>query len=145
MFDNWAVETHPDWRQRLVSGADFDSVIRYGICCPNHPEYRAYEMAQLDDLLSSYGFDAIFLDMIFWPLICGCDHCRARYRDESGKDIPTTVNWTSPQWCEFQTARERWIDEFTRDLMAKVKSVSPGSRSRTISRRRSPIGFSRSR
>ncbi len=126
VFDNWAVETHPEWRQRLVSGADLRDVIRYGTCCPNHPEYRAYEMAQLEDLLSSYRFDAIFLDMIFWPLICGCEHCRARYRDESGKETPGTVSWTSPEWCEFQTARERWIDEFTRDLMAKVESVSPG-------------------
>ena len=126
VFDNWAVETHPEWCQRLVSGGELRDVVRYGTCCPNHPEYRAYEMAQLEDLLSSYRFDAVFLDMIFWPLICGCDHCRARYRGESGKDIPSTVSWTSRQWCEFQTARERWIDEFTGDLMAKVKSVSPG-------------------
>ena len=126
VFDNWAVETHPEWCQRLVSGGELRDVVRYGTCCPNHPEYRAYEMAQLEDLLSSYRFDAVFLDMIFWPLICGCDHCRARYRGESGKDIPSTVSWTSRQLCEFQTARERWIDEFTGDLMAKVKSVSPG-------------------
>ena len=126
VFDNWAVETHPEWGQRLVSGGDLRDAIRYGTCCPNHPEYRAYEMAQLEDLLSSYRFDAIFLDMLFWPLICGCDHCRARYRDESGKDIPSTVSWTSPEWCEFQSARERWIDEFTGALMAKINSVSPG-------------------
>ncbi|HEY6394942.1 MAG TPA: alpha-amylase family protein, partial [Candidatus Binataceae bacterium] len=126
IFDNWAVQTHPDWRQRPVSGLDFRNLIRYGVCCPNHPEYLAYEMAQLDDLLSSYKFDALFLDMIFWPTICGCDHCRTRYRAESGREIPATVDWTSPQWCEFQTARESWIDEFTSKLMVKAQSVSPG-------------------
>ena len=125
VFDNWAVETHPDWRQRTINGADFNSIIRYGICCMNHPEYRAYEMAQLDDLLSRYEFDALFLDMIFWPLICGCDHCRERFRNEAGADIPATVDWTSPDWCRFQAARERWAFEFTRDLMAKAKSIRP--------------------
>src|SRR5713226_9388800 len=82
-------------------------------------------MAQLEDLLSSYQFDALFLDMIFWPVICGCDHCRARFRMETGSEIPTVVDWTSREWCEFQTARERWCWEFTRDLMAKAREVSP--------------------
>jgi hypothetical protein len=125
VFDNWAVETHPDWRQRTINGADFNSVIRYGTCCMNHPEYRAYEIAQLDDLLLRYEFDALFLDMIFWPLICGCDHCRARFRAEADADIPVTVDWTSPAWCRFQAARERWASDFTRDLMAKAKSIRP--------------------
>jgi len=125
VFDNWAVETHPDWRQRTINGADFNSIVRYGVCCMNHPEYRAYEMAQLDDLLSHYEFDALFLDMIFWPLICACDHCRERFRKEADADIPATVDWTSPQWCRFQAARERWASEFTRDLMAKAKSIRP--------------------
>ncbi len=125
VFDNWAVQTHPDWRQRTINGADFNSIIRYGICCMNHPEYRVYEMAQLDDLLSRYEFDALFLDMIFWPLICGCDHCRARFRKEADAEIPATVDWTSPQWCCFQAARERWASEFTRELMAKAKSIRP--------------------
>jgi len=126
VFDNWAVETHPDWRQRTVAGGDYRNLIRYGVNCLNHPEYRAYEMAQLGDLLSSYRFDALFLDMIFWPLICGCDNCRARFRAESGKEIPETVDWTSPHWCEFQMARERWADEFAGVLMERAQAVSPG-------------------
>ncbi|MGO9454061.1 MAG: alpha-L-fucosidase [Candidatus Binataceae bacterium] len=126
VFDNWAVETHPDWRQQTITGANFRGVSRYGTCCMNHPEYRAYEMAQLDDLLSLYSFDALFLDMIFWPVICGCDHCRVRFRAESGKEIPTIVDWTSRDWCEFQAARERWSSEFTAELAAKARALTPG-------------------
>ena len=125
VFDNWAVETHPDWRQRTIDGADFNGFSRYGTCCMNHREYRAYEMAQLDDLLSRYDFDALFLDMIFWPLICACEHCRARFREETGAEIPASVDWTSADWCRFQGARERWASEFTRDLFAKARSIRP--------------------
>jgi hypothetical protein len=32
VFDNWAVEAHPDWRQRTVAGSDFNGVSRYGTC-----------------------------------------------------------------------------------------------------------------
>jgi len=126
VFDNWAVEAHPDWRQRTIAGNDYQGLLRYGLCCQNHPEYRAYEMAQLGDLLSRYQFDALFLDMIFWPLVCACDHCRARFRAEDGKEIPETVDWTSAHWCGFQAARERWADDFTAQLMARAKSVAPG-------------------
>ena len=83
-------------------------------------------MAQLGDLLSSYQFDALFLDMIFWPLVCACEHCRARFRAEAGMEVPETVDWTSAGWCEFQAARERWADDFTAQLMARAKSVAPG-------------------
>jgi hypothetical protein len=58
VFDNWAVEAHPDWRQRTAAGSDFKGISRYGTWCTNHPGYRAYEMAQLGDLLSRYEFDA---------------------------------------------------------------------------------------
>ncbi len=126
VFDNWAVEAHPDWRQRTIAGNDYQGLLRYGLCCQNHPEYRAYEMAQLGDLLSRYQFDALFLDMIFWPLVCACDHCRARFRAEDGKEIPETVDWTSADWCAFQAARERWADDFTAQLMARAKSIAPG-------------------
>ncbi len=125
VFDNWAVQTHPEWAQRPISGANPFELSRYGICCQNNPEYRAYEMAQLGDLLSRYQFDAMFLDMIFWPMICGCDHCRERFRREAGKEIPKIVDWTSPDWCEFQTARERWSSELTRDLMARARELCP--------------------
>jgi hypothetical protein len=126
VFDNWAVETHPDWRQRTIAGNDYQGLLRYGWCCQNHPEYRAYEMAQLGDLLSRYQFDALFLDMIFWPIVCACEHCRDRFRAEAGKEIPETVDWTSAVWCEFQAARERWASEFTGQLMAQAKATAPG-------------------
>jgi hypothetical protein len=126
VFDNWAVETNPDWRERTMAGLDLQNVIRYGVCCQNHPDYRAYEMAQLGDLLSAYQFDALFLDMIFWPLICACDHCRERFRAEAGKEIPSVVDWTSADWCDFQAARERWASEFAAELFARARSIAPG-------------------
>ena len=50
--------------------------------------------------------------MTFWPALCGCRHCRERFLEEEGAELPETIDWTSRAWCAFQSARERWIDEF---------------------------------
>lgn len=125
VFDNLAVATHPDWRQRSVSGDDLQTASRYGLCCLNNLNYRAYELELLRELLGSYDFDALFLDMVFWRIVCACGWCRERYGAETGQEIPKTIDWTSPDWCRFQTARERWTAELTSELVGAAKAVRP--------------------
>jgi hypothetical protein len=114
IFDNHAWLEHPDWRIESLDAPGKLGVLgpRYGVCCPNNSDYRAYEREQVTDLLTRYEFDAVFFDMMFWPAVCGCPHCRERHRVEEGAHIPGVVDWTSPEWCSFQAARERWIREF---------------------------------
>lgn len=126
-FDNWAAETHPQWRQvDLGLGRDLHEHTRYGVCCPNNPEYREYETGLLTEVLTRYEFDALWLDMIWYLAVCGCDRCRARYRQEEGAEIPTTIDWTDPAWCRFQAARERWIVEWTETLFTRAHELRPG-------------------
>lgn len=125
VFDNWAVGEHLEWRQVNIEGHDFHGFLKYAVCCQSNPHYRAYEEAQLTELVGRYDFDALFLDMIFWPQICACDCCRDRYRTETGAEIPETVDWTSPDWVRFQTAREAWASEFAGWLVGVVHQVRP--------------------
>ena len=129
IFNNWAFLEHPEWRMQ-PAGAPPNSPIafmvsRYGVCCPNNPGYRAFAVAQAKELVSGYDFDGFFYDMTFWPVVCVCPHCRSRYLKETGKEIPRTIDWNNPEWCAFQSARERWIGEFARDLTATVKNLKP--------------------
>lgn len=123
IFENSAWNAHPDWRiEPLDAPGEFGMLgPRYGVCCPNNCDYREYEREQVTDLLTRYEFDAVFFDMMFWPAVCGCAHCRERYREEEGAEIPETLNWTSPTWCSFQAARERWIREFARTMTDLAK------------------------
>jgi hypothetical protein len=128
IFDNWAFETHPEWRIEFVGGwrpqkAPSD---RHGTCCPNNPGYRDYVANQIADLYGRYPFECAFCDMSFWPGICGCRHCRDRYRAEAGAEFPATVDWTSTEWCAFAAARERWIDEFQGFVTASIRDARPG-------------------
>lgn len=127
VFDNWAVEANPDWRQRTAMGFDAQDFVRYGFNCMNHPDYRAYVRDLLTELLTTYRFDAIFFDMVFWPLQCECEHCIARFRAEDGYDAaPQVIDWTTPEWPAWQAARERWADGFCEELATLSKQLSPG-------------------
>ncbi|WP_213455593.1 alpha-amylase family protein [Rhizomonospora bruguierae] len=125
-FDNWAAETHPEWAQvDRQSGRPMHDHTRYGVCCPNNPDYRAYELAIMEEILTGYEFDGIWLDMIFFLAICACPACRERLRAEEGIEVPGVVDWTDPAWATFQEARRRWIGEWTKVLIDRAHELRP--------------------
>ncbi len=130
VYDNWAFLEHPEWRLEPIARGDQGGAFqfagsRYGLVCPNNPDYRAFTRRRMADLLGRYDFDCLFYDMTFWPRICGCGHCRARCREETGADIPEIVDWTDPAWCAFVAAREDWILDFVRTIVGYAKEVRP--------------------
>ncbi len=116
IFDNWAYLNHPSWRCVRPDGKTTmeqeGSDGRYGLVCPNHPEYRDYVRLNLQELVTRYPFDGIFLDMPFWTEVCYCASCKDRFWRETGAEIPRIVNWDDAQWRLFQTRREAWLAEF---------------------------------
>jgi hypothetical protein len=123
IFNNDAYLNHPDWRitptPPLPVFANNNS--RYGQVCPNNRDYRQFIEAELTELLSRYTFDGFFFDMTFWRGVCTCPSCRDRFRDETGSEIPPRIDWSDRAWCDFQTARERWMNEFAAFLTALAK------------------------
>ena len=117
IFDNWAYDNHPDWRLiapdgmtfREYRGRDHFRNGRYGIVCPNNPDYRAYVKENLQELNRKYDFEGMFLDMTFWPEICVCPHCRKRWFEETGRELPRTIDWSDPAFREFAYARSVWM------------------------------------
>jgi hypothetical protein len=134
IYDNWAYDHDPSWRQIDADGrASRDRAVRtlssgrYGICCPNAPGYRAYVRTQLADLATRYDVEGVFLDMTFWPMVCSCPHCAARYAREVGGSMPRTIDWGDERWREFQRRREEWIAEFAAFATAAVKHARPSA------------------
>lgn len=136
IFDNWAYEHHPSWRQINAEGKgsrdyeDYDNLSmfrrgRYGIVCPNNLEYREEVRRCLTEMNSRYKFDTIFLDMAFWPEICHCASCRERYYRETGREIPTKVDWDDPAFIDFARRRDEWMAEFTALSIEAVKAANP--------------------
>jgi len=93
-------------------------------------------VAQTEEICRKYPFDGIFFDMLFWPYVCYCKHCQARFQKEEGRALPTTINWNDRTWMAFQRARERWMDEHAAGLTAIVRKTRP---SMTVTHQMSPV------
>jgi len=152
IYNNWAYENNQTWRMLDIDGkpsrerrsisVDNESSIklgRYGLCCPNSQGYRKFTVKQLEELVSTYDFKGMFIDMTFWPMICFCDSCKKRFYDECNSDIPTIINWKDPKWLTFQRKREEWLNEFTLLIANTIKKIKPDV---TVENQFSPAPFS---
>lgn len=124
IYDRWAYDTYPDWRIVNISHADLTKPWRYGVCCPNSP-YRNHAVAQIKEICGNYELEGIRFDMTFWPRVCYCAHCKKRFANEVGGDLPRTVNWLDPHWVTFQRKRQAWLVEFAELATATAKNINP--------------------
>jgi hypothetical protein len=69
--------------------------------------------------------DGIRFDMTFWPVVCYCAHCQARFKDETGQNLPRTIDWSNPDWLSFQHKREEWLVDFAQLATRTVKRLRP--------------------
>lgn len=124
IFDTWAYRNHTDWRIIKADGEGAAERSRYGVCCPNSP-YRDYVAALAQEIAATFDCEGIRCDMTFWPRVCYCRHCRARYVAEVGGALPQTIHWQEPGWVGFQRKREEWLVDFATHITDAIKAVKP--------------------
>ena len=128
IFNTFEEDRHPEWR--LICDADGQSPRqlggRYGMCCPNSPEYRAYVREQIKEISEYFTVDGMFYDMTFWPSVCRCPNCQMRLLKETGiSGLPVKENWNDPAFVIFQKKREEWMSEFAEYVTATSKEFMP--------------------
>ena len=94
------------------------------LACPNTP-YREYTFSCLREIVANYPIEGVFIDMTFWPTVCYCSGCEARYRKEFDKELPRIVDWSDPEWRNFQKTRQRWMLEYAQELTDTIKKTRP--------------------
>lgn len=124
IFDRWAGDEHPEWRMRRWDGNIHGEGGRHALLCINSP-YRDYVHRYVEEICSRFDFEGIRFDMTFWPAVCYCQHCRTRFQEEVGGNVPETVNWLDAKWVAFQRCRERWLVEFAQGVTAIVRRKKP--------------------
>ena len=132
IYNTYEEDRHPEWRiiSREHGASDRERGGRYGLCCPNNPEYLEFVKAQIREMAEYFTVDGMFYDMTFWPSVCDCPSCRARYVRESGRElvdgkVPAT-DWTDPVWRDFQRMRVDWMGEFAKAVTEYTYEVMPG-------------------
>ncbi len=125
-FNRAAYDEHLEWSMRRedgISDPERWSGDRKGLCCPNNYEYREFVYRQIDEMLEEYELDGLFFDMLYWPQVCYCDSCKARYKKETGKDaLPIQKSVTQKEWIEFADIRAYWMGEWAQSVTDYVHS-----------------------
>ncbi|MGL5676177.1 MAG: alpha-L-fucosidase [Cellulosilyticaceae bacterium] len=126
VYDNYAYDTYPAWRVVDKEGkTSRENKTRYGFVCPNNHAYRDYTKEILQELVETYTFGGMFLDMPFWTSVCYCPACRERYWKETGRDIPRTEDWKDPVWIDFAKRRQFWLEEYVAASTKAIKDINP--------------------
>lgn len=129
IHNTWAHDNHPEWRMldkngesirnlgKVDSGMEFASgntVSRHGLCCPNNMGYRNFVKEQITEMAEFFApVEGLFYDMLYWPCMCCCEHCRKRWADEVGGEFPTEENWNDERWLLLMHKHREWMGEFS--------------------------------
>lgn len=138
IYNNWAHNTHPSWRMVTQKGiSEYEenasnqlsfaenSGYRYGLCCPNNQDYRAFVQKQIKEMLDYFPVEGMFFDMLYWPHMCYCPTCQKRWADEVGGALPEKEDWHDPKWLLQMQKRREWMGEFAQFVTDIVKSLRP--------------------
>lgn len=127
IYNNWAYYAHPEWRMVYPDGETFvDKGERYGLCCPNNGDYRAFVAAQIEEMADYFTFDGMFFDMPFWTHACYCPACQARWAEEVGGTLPETSDLQDERWQLHVQKRHEWMGEFAHFAEREMKKIRPG-------------------
>lgn len=127
IYNNWAHNRFPHWRMVRADGKHSRSYgSRYGLCCPNNLEYRKFTEEQINEFCEYFKFEGLFMDMLFWPMICYCDSCKKRWSNEVGGAMPITIDWQNKNWLTFQQKRTEWMGDYANWVTKTVKKYAPG-------------------
>lgn len=138
IYNNWAHDAHPEWRMvdetgksKKESGSNIyaafanNDVFRYGLCCPNNPNYREFVAEQIKEMSEYFDLDGMFYDMPFWPHPCLCDSCQKRWKKEVLTDLAAATVQGSPEWALHLKKRREWMGEFVGFVTDITKKLMP--------------------
>jgi hypothetical protein len=127
IYNTYEEEHHPEWR--LITGEDGTSIhqqgSRYGLCCPNNPEYREFVLTQIKEMADYFTVDGMFYDMTFWPGICRCPYCMEQYRKAGLSEIPKR-DFSNPDWMKLMRIRIESIGDFAKFVTDATHRFMPG-------------------
>lgn len=122
-------ENHPDWRRiptdtKQVPTVDLKKYPHGGMLCPLGP-YGDFFIDVLTEILTKFpDVDAFSFDGLHYGGVCYCEHCRANYRKEAGKEIPK-ANLNDPEFRRYQHWADRKMEGLVQRMQSRLKGIKP--------------------
>ncbi|MBI2300983.1 MAG: beta-galactosidase trimerization domain-containing protein [Armatimonadetes bacterium] len=124
-------KAHPDWRQ--VSLIPWVQVNEHSLpSCPNSG-YGDALIGYCVDAIGRLGLDGIWFDgsvlSLIWqrpaPLTCVCEHCRARFKLDTGLDLPARADFDDPGFRRWVAWRTQMFGEYIGRLAGAIRAKHP--------------------
>ncbi len=122
-------ENHPDWRRigtntTAIPEVDMKKFGHGGMLCPLGP-YGDFFIDVLAEMLTKFpDIDAFSFDGLHHAGYCYCQHCRANYRKETGKEIPNP-DMNDSAFRRYQHWADRRLEDLIRRMQIRLKSIKP--------------------
>ncbi len=132
LLDGIAGLRHPDWVQRQRDGqparyfSDFEPLFTAYAICPLSDYFEQWVSVHLDELLSRYHLDGIWVDGD-WAGPCFCSRCEARFRDQCGYRgaWPPPADLADPDGLAWARCWAQITHEWRTRFAARIKEQAP--------------------
>jgi hypothetical protein len=124
------VREHPDWRVHADDGgailkavpSEKDLGTRRGC---NLGPWGDYLIEVCAELTRDYHLDGFSFDGNYHPPLCHCPACKAAYRKDTGRPLPTRVSLDDLAYREYLVWRGERLEDHYRRLQRRLKAVHP--------------------
>ena len=101
-YDKKFALEHPDWVQKRDNGTIVDNLYGVKIApCVNSP-FKDWSVNVIKELATKHDIDGVFLDgPAYYPRACYCDHCRKKFKEKYGHELPRWEDWGNSVWNKF--------------------------------------------
>ena len=125
------VKLHPDWMVKdMPDGRELKP--NESFVCYNSP-FGKWLGDYLADQVERYNLDGVWFDDTQygsrgawpWPAGCICEHCAAKYKADTGRDLPERFDMSSLDFRKWVEWRYDNLNEFHGYIAERVREVSP--------------------
>ncbi|MBM3501678.1 MAG: hypothetical protein FJX74_23745, partial [Armatimonadetes bacterium] len=134
-LDSLVGSEHPEWRVRDMEGRihqpDYRGFSHYHWLCLNSP-YRDFAVAQLEEVVTRYGVDGVWIDILYLPEhpadltrdTCFCDGCHRRYSEwYAGEHLLDAAGTSRHDGFRARTYRE-FLVQLKRMLLRQPRPIA---------------------
>ncbi|HVJ79430.1 MAG TPA: hypothetical protein VNC50_00060, partial [Planctomycetia bacterium] len=122
-------ESHPEWRRvaedvRTIPTVDLKQHPYGGMLCLLGP-YGDFFVEVLAEIAAMHpDVTAFSFDGLHYGGVCYCEHCRASFRKEAGREIPK-ANLDDPAFRRYQHWADRRMEDVVRRAQRRLKKLNP--------------------
>lgn len=125
-YDEGAARKFPEWRVRKADGTPLirdDLYAKWSLMC-YQTGYREYALSQLEEIISNYHPDSLFLD-IFGASLCYCDNCRSKFEKRFGYMLPESAADIQAHKNDVTAFLDDNAADFYDELSRRLKAIDP--------------------